>query len=55
MLGSVPNILFHLKTKGRSRGYIDKKELVHSTAITESMKKLTDDELERIVEDEHGS
>lgn len=46
--GSVPSIIFHLKTKGKDRGYVEKTEIQHSgeqgikitTVIPESVKEL---------------
>ena len=49
-LGCEKSIMFYLKTKGSVRGYGDKKELIHSAKITGDMKKLTDEELEEIIE-----
>lgn len=44
--GSTPELLFFLKTQGRSRGYVERQEL---DIRTRDVTQLSDDELEAIV------
>lgn len=50
-MGSTKNILFHLKTKGRHRGYGESKELIHKQYVLNNLKDLSDEELEKILDE----
>lgn len=46
--GDITAIIFYLKTQGKSRGYVERQERVHSGSI--DLKSLTDEELEALAE-----
>lgn len=46
--GDITAIIFYLKTQGKTRGYVERQERVHSGSI--DLKSLTDEELEAIAD-----
>lgn len=47
--GNPASVIFHLKTKGKSRGYIEKTEIEHSGGLELDVTRLTDLELTAII------
>lgn len=47
--GDITAIIFYLKTQGKTRGYVERQERVHSGTL--DVRSLTDEELAALIED----
>ena len=55
-MGNTQEILFLLKTRGKSRGYVEKQEIDHSGSFLHKVAAMTDEEIKRLEDAlNHGS